>query len=100
MAKPKTPLLSFGARGAIAKSVTFSKWKGVHVAKEYATPSNPKTPAQQADRTAFSQAVQLTQQAFLDPNVKQGWNNLAGTQGNRQSGFNLAVSAVKAAIVG
>lgn len=53
MATVSAPLLSFGARGAIGKSVVFSSWKGINVARQYVIPSNPRTVAQQAQRDLF-----------------------------------------------
>ena len=54
MAKISAPLLSMGARGTIGKSVTFAKWRGVDYARQRVIPANPRTTAQQANRTRFA----------------------------------------------
>lgn len=53
MAKVTAPLLSFGSRGQIGKAITFSKWRGIDYAKQYAAPANPNTTAQQLTRDIF-----------------------------------------------
>jgi hypothetical protein len=54
MAKPTAPLLSFGALGTIAKTVTFSKWKGRAYVRQHVIPANPQTAEQTLTRNAFS----------------------------------------------
>jgi hypothetical protein len=54
MAKVDAPLLSMGARGTIGKSVTFSSWRGIKTARQRVIPANPRTTAQQANRTRFA----------------------------------------------
>lgn len=54
MAKLTGPLLSFGAKGQIGKSMVTSKWRGIAYARQYVTPANPRTTAQQANRTRFA----------------------------------------------
>lgn len=54
MAKVTAPLLSFGARGQVAKTLVSGKWKGVPYMRQYVIPSNPNSTAQQQTRTAFS----------------------------------------------
>lgn len=56
MAKPTAPLLSFGASGAIAKSMVFSKWKGRPYVRRHVIPANPQTTAQTGTRTRFTVA--------------------------------------------
>lgn len=54
MAKLTGPLLSFGADGQIGKSMVISKWRGITYARRYVIPANPRTTAQQANRTRFA----------------------------------------------
>lgn len=54
MAKLTGPLLSFGARGQIGKTLVTSKWRGVPYARQYVIPANPQTTSQQANRNAFA----------------------------------------------
>lgn len=54
MAKLTGPLLSFGAKGQIGKSMVTAKWRGIAYARQYVTPANPRTTAQQANRTRFA----------------------------------------------
>lgn len=54
MAKLTGPLLSFGSRGQIGKSMVTAKWRGIAYARQYTVPANPRTTAQQANRTRFA----------------------------------------------
>lgn len=54
MAKVTAPLLSMGAKGQIGKSMVLAKWRGVDYARQYTKPANPRTEAQQANRTMFA----------------------------------------------
>lgn len=54
MAKLTGPLLSFGARGQIGKAMVTASWRGISYARQYVIPSNPRTTAQQANRTRFA----------------------------------------------
>lgn len=54
MAITTAPLLSFDARGAIAKTQVYSSWKGRQYARRYVVPSNPNTSAQQLTRNTFA----------------------------------------------
>ncbi len=57
MAKPKSPLLSFGARGTIADTVTFQKRGRQTIARSKPTPTDPKTALQLAQRQVYRDAV-------------------------------------------
>lgn len=75
MAKVTAPLLSFGARGQIGKSVVFAKWRGVDYARQRVIPANPRTIAQQETRGVFrvmSQIWTLAPEAW-----KTVWNAFA-----------------------
>lgn len=54
MAKLNGPLLSFGATGQIGKAMVTGKWRGIDYARQYVVPANPRTTAQQANRTRFA----------------------------------------------
>lgn len=62
MAKLTAPLLSLDARGTIAKTLTFSGWKGVPYARTRVIPANPRSASQTATRTVFATLGQLWQQ--------------------------------------
>lgn len=59
MAKVNAPLLSFGGSGTIAKTVVYSKWKGVPYTRQRVIPANPQTVAQQLVRTTFSELREM-----------------------------------------
>jgi len=70
MAKTTGPLLSFGARGQIGKTLVFAPWKGTQYARQHVVPSNPQSAEQTITRNAFSflQSVYKTAPAlFTDP---------------------------------
>lgn len=75
MAGTTAPLLSFGASGQVAKSVVFSKWKGVTYARKYTIPANPNTSAQQTTRNTFKWVHDAFK--WLDPNVVESWTQYA-----------------------
>lgn len=87
MAKLSGPLLSFGARGAIGKTVVASKWRGVPYLRQHVVPANPKTTAQMAIRTLFA----FLREAYkLAPgNVTSAWEAFA--QGRPFTGMNKFV---------
>lgn len=89
MAKLNAPLMSFAASGKIAKSLVYATWKGIDTVRQYVIPSNPKTPAQQAQRSLLSMAVNLWRASWLNQEIRESWNKLASTRGLAMSGFNL-----------
>lgn len=84
MAKVTAPLLSFGARGQIAKTMVIGSWRGVRYAREYVVPANPRTTAQQAVRTLFAYLREMWKLAPSE--VLAAWNSFA--QGRPFTGMN------------
>jgi hypothetical protein len=54
MAKTTAPLLSFGARGSIAKTAVYASWRGIAYARRHVIPANPKSTAQTLTRDVFA----------------------------------------------
>lgn len=54
MAKITGPLISLGARGTIAKTATFSSWRGRGYVRTRVIPANPQTTAQTEQRGLFA----------------------------------------------
>lgn len=54
MAKVNAPLLSWGASGSIAKTQTYSTWKGRPYVRQRVIPANPDTAEQQLTRNTWS----------------------------------------------
>lgn len=54
MAKLIGPLLSFGARGAIGKTLVAAEWKGQKYMRQYVIPANPRTTEQTVTRDTFA----------------------------------------------
>lgn len=59
MAKPTGGLLSFDARGQVAKTIVFSSWRGRAYVRRYTVPSNPNSAAQQLTRDTFAWLSQV-----------------------------------------
>jgi len=59
VAKLTGPLLSFGAKGQIGKTLVTADWKGVKYARQYTIPANPQTAEQTVTRTTFSMLQSL-----------------------------------------
>ena len=74
MAKPKQPLLSFGARGTIAKSLTFQKRGRATITRTKPTPTDPKSEAQLAQRQRYKDAVAVWN--ALSPEEKDAWRGV------------------------
>lgn len=54
MSKTTAPLLSFGARGQIGKTMVASSWRGVKYMRQHVIPANPRTTAQTVVRKTFA----------------------------------------------
>jgi len=101
MAKLKAPLLSFGASGALVKSLVLFPWKGIHAVRELVVPANPQTTAQTDQRTRLENAVTEWHGAAYTAADVTAWNRYAGTLAKIMAGFNAMVSTfVKEAILG
>ncbi len=74
MAKPDKPLLSLGARGTIAHSLTFQKRGQLTIARKKPIPTDPKSPAQLAQRQRYQDAVALWN--GLSPEEKEDWRGV------------------------
>ncbi len=64
--------------------LVFTTWKGITVLRGRGFPSNPRTPLQQENRSAFGEIVK--QWRALPPEAKERWNDLA--RGRPLSGYN------------
>ena len=92
MAKPTGPLLSLGASGTIADTLTYSKWKGRPYIRTRVIPANPQTTEQTKTRNAFSWASdqwknaptlgRATWDRFAQGQVLSGRNAFIGRQTN------------------
>ena len=74
MAKPKNPLLSLGARGTIADTLTFQKRGRGTIARGKPTPTDPKTLLQLAQRQRYKEAVALWN--ALTTQEKEAWRGV------------------------
>ncbi|MBA7583576.1 hypothetical protein ES708_25522 [subsurface metagenome] len=74
MAKPKNPLLSLGARGTIADTLTFQKRGRGHFARKKPVPKDPRSPAQLAWRQLYRDTVAVWN--ALTPEEQQAWRGV------------------------
>ena len=74
MAKPKSPLLSLGARGTIADSLTFQKRGRATIAREKPIPENPRSVAQLAQRQVYRDAISAWR--ALTAEGKEAWRGV------------------------
>jgi hypothetical protein len=87
MARTTAPLLSFGARGAIGKTMVASSWRGVKYMRQHVIPANPRTTAQQAVRSVFALLREMWK---LAPAIQaEPWNAFA--KGRPFTGMNKFV---------
>lgn len=87
MAKTTAPMLSFSARGSIAKTMVASRWRGVAYMRQHVIPANPRTVAQQAVRKTFALLREIFKLAPSD--LTDAWNAFA--QGRPFTGMNKFV---------
>lgn len=88
MARVKGPLFSLDASGSLAKTVTYSKWKGRNYVRQHVIPQNPNSTAQVNVRTAWDLLVK-SWQARTAPDMDL-WNAFAVQF--EMSGFNQYIS--------
>lgn len=91
MAKVKAPLMSFEARGQLAKSIVHFPWKGINAVREYVIPANPKTDAQLAQRDHMRNALSEYHAASYTSLDMTAWSRYSGTLAKIMSGFNAMV---------
>lgn len=75
MAKLTAPVLSFDARGTIAKTLTFAAWRGVNYARQRVVPANPNTSGQQTTRTVFATLREMWKR--MDADQRAPWDAYA-----------------------
>src|SRR3990172_3936660 len=75
MVKVNGPLMSFDASGTIAKTATFSKWKGRNYVRSRVIPSNPQSAAQVSMRSMMKFLSQIW--AGLTAANKATWDTAA-----------------------
>lgn len=91
MAKVTAPFLSLSARGSVANTLTAQNWKGLNTMRQKPQPSNPRTTAQQSQRTKIAAAIQAWRTGEIDLTIKEAWDRLASVSGKPITGFNLYV---------
>ncbi len=74
MSKLKAPFLSLGARGTISDTLTFQKRGQLTIARKKPIPTDPKSPAQLAQRQRYKDAV--TAWHALTPEEKEAWRGV------------------------
>lgn len=93
MAKTTGPLLSLGASGSVAKTLTYSIWKGVTYVRQLVKPTYRNTTEQKAVRDIVSDASIAWKMnatvggVIINPAYKLAYTVAA--QGQALSGFNL-----------
>lgn len=90
MAKVRGALFSLNASGQLGDALVYGRWKGEAYAREYVIPTNPRTPAQEAQRAAVKQAVSFWQLPQLAEYVRAAFNRAASRVATAMSGSNLA----------
>jgi hypothetical protein len=88
MAKLVGPLFSLDARNSIAKTLTYSVWRGVPYARQWFQPQNPQSTKQVNVRTALTLLLDYWAATLTAPQ-KTAYET--GAAGKPLSGFNLYV---------
>lgn len=87
MAKTTAPALSFGAGGSIAKTMVYSRWRGINYVRQHVVPANPRTTGQTFVRNMFALLREMWKLAPTD--LADPWNAFA--QGRPFTGMNKFV---------
>ena len=74
MAKPKKPLLSFGAKGTIADALTFQKRGQATIARKKPIPKDPESPGQLTQRQVYLEAIDAWH--ALTTQEKEAWRGV------------------------
>lgn len=94
MGKTTAPLLSFDAAGQLAKTVVYSRWRGVKYARRHVIPANPRSTSQQFQRNSFATLREMWK---LAPSlVRAPWDAFA--TGRPFTGFNAFIGENRLAI--
>lgn len=81
------PMFSLSARGSLAKTLTYSIWKGIAYGKEWFIPQNPQSATQTNVRTAM--ALLVAEWQAHNAATKALWETYAESTG--MSGFNQMI---------
>lgn len=88
MARLTGPLMSLGASGTIAKTLTYGDWKGISYARTRVIPANPNTSEQQLTRDVFRFLPQVYK---FDPTIaREPW--IAAVTGVPMTPINMILS--------
>jgi len=96
MAKVRAPLLSIEAHGKLNETMIYQTIKGQPIAKAYAIPTYPGTPAQEAWRENFSMRSTFWRQELKNEQMSEAWNRYNQTQAGRDSGYTQAMKHMRA----
>jgi len=89
MARVNGPFLSIDASGKLYNTLVASIWKGRNYMRGHFIPTNPNTPAQEAQRTLMANAVAGWQALYSG--TQEEWNEAARDVYPPISGFNYYV---------
>lgn len=88
MTKVTAPLLAFTARGRIGRTVVATRRTGNSIIQPYVVPSNPNTPAQAAQRSAFSVVAAHWNLPETHPDNHPAWTRTAKRSLKPVTGYN------------
>lgn len=94
MAKLSGPLFSLQAGGQLAKTLVYSRWKGISDVRSYVIPANPRSSGQTTQRGYFGDAVAEWHTLGLTADDVEAWNRGANNAPRPQSGFNYFVGTL------
>lgn len=100
MAKVSGPLFSLQAGGQLAKTLVYSRWKGISDVRSYVIPANPRSAGQTTQRGYFGDAVDEWHTLGLTADDVEAWNRGANNAPRPQSGFNYFVGTLIDLLVG
>jgi hypothetical protein len=96
MAKLTGALMSLGARGTLAKTITFGSWRGIPYARQHVVPTDRKTVSQLAIRARFKWLEDAWK--VSPPLLRESWE--AAAKGAKYVGRNLWVGRNVTALKG
>lgn len=88
MARLTGPLMSLGASGTIAQTLTYADWKGIPYARTRVIPSNPRSTSQTQTRESFAYLQDLYK--FFPSIAREPW--IAAVRGIPMTAQNMLLS--------
>ena len=94
MAKTVGPLISLDARGSIADTLTYQRWKDRRIVRHYSVPTGLPTDPQITQRGLLASAVSVWRTTLTAPLIRSSWARLATARNSHVAGYHEAMRCI------